>query len=319
MEISIVREDAMLTRRDVAKGVMGAGVAMAIPGTQSAHAETTTPARRRIIVDGQVHLYKAESPENKFDPDASKPPIPEFLAERLLPIMDEGGVDRVVVVPPGAMGDRNDYALEVAQRYPKRFAVVGLISLVNPNGADRLKTWRQQPGMLGIRVSFVGAHEQKLLTDGAADWLWPAAEQAGVPIMFHTPGKQHLFASIAERHPGLTLISDHAGMANYVPIEVSATDALTLAKYPNVSMKLKAGSQFAPEPYPYRNMSAQFRRVVEAFGPRRCHWETDITKSFKDGNYRQRIAHFTEAMDFLSEDDKDWIMGRALLERLKWA
>jgi hypothetical protein len=82
---------------------------------------------------------------------------------------------------------------------------------------------------------------------------------------------------------------------------------------------MKAGAQWAPEPYPYRNMNVQLRRVFDAFGPRRCYWETDITQTFSQGGYRHRMAHFTEALDFLSEDDKDWIMGRAILERLKWA
>jgi hypothetical protein len=36
------------------------------------------------------------------------------------------------------------------------------------------------------------------------------------------------------------------------------------------------------------------------------------------GAYRQRITHFTETLDFLSDEDKEWIMGRAILERLEW-
>lgn len=32
--------------------------------------------------------------------------------------------------------------------------------------------------------------------------------------------------------------------------------------------------------------------------------------------YRERIAHFTEALDSLSETDKDWIVGRAIVMRL---
>jgi L-fuconolactonase len=43
-----------------------------------------------------------------------------------------------------------------------------------------------------------------------------------------------------------------------------------------------------------------------------------MTNSFVKATCRQRITHFTEELDFLSEDDKDWIMGRAILERLKW-
>jgi len=36
-------------------------------------------------------------------------------------------------------------------------------------------------------------------------------------------------------------------------------------------------------------------------------------------SYRQRVTHFTEELDFLSEDDKDWIMGKSIVERLRWA
>jgi hypothetical protein len=66
-------------------------------------------------------------------------------------------------------------------------------------------------------------------------------------------------------------------------------------------------------------MSAQFKRVFEAYGPQRCHWETDITQTLNEGDYKHRIAHFTQELTFLSEDDKDWIMGRSILQRLKWA
>ena len=46
---------------------------------------------------------------------------------------------------------------------------------------------------------------------------------------------------------------------------------------------------------------------------------TDITNSFAKANYRQRVTHFTEELSFLSESDKDWVMGRAILARLNWA
>ena len=40
--------------------------------------------------------------------------------------------------------------------------------------------------------------------------------------------------------------------------------------------------------------------------------------SYAKGSYRQRISHFTEELSFLSESDKDWVMGRAIVQRLKW-
>jgi L-fuconolactonase len=59
--------------------------------------------------------------------------------------------------------------------------------------------------------------------------------------------------------------------------------------------------------------------LLSAFGPQRCHWATDITNSLVKASYPQRVTHFTEELSFLSESDKDWVMGRAILTRLKRA
>ena len=73
--------------------------------------------------------------------------LPEpFTIEKLVPMMDEAGVDRVVIVPPSWEGDRNDYALEAVKRYPGRFAVMGRIPLQNPQSAALLPKWKEQPG-----------------------------------------------------------------------------------------------------------------------------------------------------------------------------
>ena len=45
-------------------------------------------------------------------------------------------------------------------------------------------------------------------------------------------------------------------------------------------------------------------------------WGTDIANRFARATYKQRITHFTEELTFLSEQDKDWIMGRGILARL---
>ena len=59
-------------------------------------------------------------------------------------------------------------------------------------------------------------------------------------------------------------------------------------------------------------------RVFDAYGPQRSYWGTDLTNTYAKGSYRQRITHFTEELSFLSESDKYWVMGRAIVQRLKW-
>jgi len=273
-----------------------------------------------MIVDAQVHLWKAETQDWPWVPSL-KPQLPEPMTiERLLPLMDEAGVDRVVVVPPSWPGDRNDYGLEAARRYPDRFGVMGRIPLQNPQSAEQLPKWREQPGMLGVRVIFVGP-TQAWIKDGTADWFWPAAERAQVPVMFFAPRQLPPFAAIAERHPQLSLIIDHMGLRLDMTkdeIQTGIADAVALAKQPNISIKLSASPGVSQEPYPYRDVASLIERAFDAYGPQRCYWGTDLTNSFGKGTYRQRITHFTEQLSFLSESDKDWVMGRAILARLRW-
>jgi predicted TIM-barrel fold metal-dependent hydrolase len=309
----------MLSRREFLKSTLGTGVALASGFSQEAAAQ---PERRRLIVDAQVHMWKASTPDRPWVPGA-RPQLPEpFTIERLVPMMDEAGVDRVVVVPPTLEGDRLDYAQEAVKRYPGRFAIMGRIALNDPTTARRFPTWREQPGVLGIRLNIAG-EQAAWLTDGTADWFWPAAEKAGIPVMFLTTGQTHQFARIAERHSRLVLIIDHMGVSSESvrskTVPAAIDQSVALAKYPNVSVKLSAAPAFSSEPYPFRDVTPHIRRLFDAYGARRCYWGTDMTNSFAKATYRQRITHFTEELDFLSEDDKDWIMGRAIVTRLGWA
>jgi predicted TIM-barrel fold metal-dependent hydrolase len=310
----------MVTRRKFIGTTLVAGAALT-----SAQQARPQPASKRTIVDAQVHFWKANSPDWPWEP-GTRPQLPEpFTIERALPMMDEAGVDRVVIVPP-SLNDRNDYALEAAKRYPNRFGVMGRIALQDPKSAALLPTWKEQPGMLGVRLTFNTPATLGWLSDGTADWFWPAAEKAGLPVMFLAVGAVARFARVAERHPQLSLIIDHMGLnssnrANRLTESVPAAidQSIALAKYPNVSVKLSGSVGNSLEAYPFRDMTVNLQRLFDAYGPQRCHWGTDITNSLAKASYRQRVTHFTEELSFLSDGDKDWVMGRAILARLKWA
>ncbi|HEY3643191.1 MAG TPA: amidohydrolase family protein [Xanthobacteraceae bacterium] len=312
---------AMLSRRGFLNATLGAGAGSMLAQPAAAQSPAAQSGARRIIVDSQVHQWKAQTPDRPWPPGRVAQLPEPFGYDKLLPMMNEAGVDRVVIVPPSWEGERNDYALEAATKYPDRFAVMGRIPLSSPLAPALLPQWKQQKGMLGIRLTFNG-DQAAWLTDGTADWFWPAAEQAGIPVMFFG-GKMSNYSRIAERHPQLALIIDHMGLSLDIAKADKRAEAIdqtvALAKFANVSVKLSAAPAYSFEPYPYRDMAPHIRRCFDAFGPRRCFWGTDMTNSFTKATYRQRVTHFTEGLDFLSEDDKDWIMGRAILARLGWA
>jgi predicted TIM-barrel fold metal-dependent hydrolase len=314
------REDAaMLSRRTfLSTTIAAAGAALA---TQRSH-QAMAQVDRRMIVDAQIHLWKAESDDWKWVPGAQPQlPVP-FTIERAISMMDEAGVDRAVIVPPSWPGDRNDYAIEAVLRHPARFRIMGKIPLQDPKGAALLPTWKQQPGMVGLRVIFNTPQSQPWLTDGTVDWLWSAAEKAELPVMCFAPPQTAAFGRVAERYSGLQLILDHMGVTaamardNTLAEGIGATVAL--AKYPNVSVKVSASPGLSRQPYPFRDVAEHIKRVFDVYGPQRSYWGTDVTNSYAKASYRQRITHFTEELNFLSEADKDWVMGRAISQRLRW-
>jgi len=308
----------MLSRRSFLNATIGAGAVVAAQGPKRAAAQVD----RRMIVDAQVHLWKAESEDWKWVPGLV-PQLPEpFTIERLVPMMDEAGVDRVVIVPPSWPGDRNDYAIEAVRRYPTRFRIMGKIPLQDPKGAALLARWKDQPGMVGLRVIFNTQQSIPWLTDGTVDWLWAAAEKAELPVMCFAPGRTAAFGQVAERHPQLQLILDHMGITAAMVRDNTINEAIAttvaLAKYPNLSVKVSATPGLSREPYPWRDVAGYIKRVFDAYGPQRSYWGTDLTNTYAKGSYRQRITHFTEELNFLSESDKDLVMGRAIVQRLKW-
>jgi predicted TIM-barrel fold metal-dependent hydrolase len=241
---------------------------------------------------------------------------------KLLAMMTEAGIDRAILVPPSWAGDRNDHALAAAAAHPDRFAVMGRLALDQPDNAKLLAGWKKQPGMLGVRQTFVLEREREWMRNGAADWFWPAAEAADVPVMVHAAGMMDRIRSIAERHPGLKIIIDHFGLSSQLAREGRTEECIeataSLAGQPNVCVKVSAAPVYSREAYPFRDMDRHIRRIVDAFGPRRCFWGTDLSHALDKASYRQCVAHFTEELGFLTDQDKDWIMGRGLAACLGW-
>lgn len=272
------------------------------------------------IVDAQVHIWAADTPERPWPAGQghrAHRPAP-FSKDDLLAEMDSAGVARAVIVPPSWEGDRNDLALAAAQAHPDRFAVMGRPPLqrADPHALDR---WREQKGMLGIRVTTAGIGGRGLFTDPEGDWLWQAAERNGLPAMVSIPGLLPEVGMLAARHPGMRFVIDHLALVRDGKDEAAFADIanlLALAKLPNVAAKASALPRYSSEPYPYPRLHPFLRRVFDAFGPRRFFWGTDLTGI--PCTYRRAIALFTEELPWLTGDDRDRVMGRGLCDWLGW-
>lgn len=263
------------------------------------------------IVDAQIHTWGTGLPSNM-----SHWQVTHFTPEEAIALMDEGGVDAAIIHPPGWDPGSEAMAFKAVRDYPGRFAIMGSMPLDRPETRGRIASWRNQPGMLGLRYTFLHQPARTWLADGTLDWLWAEAEKADVPISMLATDSLKDIAGIAARHPGLRLTIDHmGGRGGLTTLKDDAAmvhmpDLVALAKFPNVAVKATGAPGYSSGPYPFVSMHGYLRQIYDAFGPARMFWGTDISKM--PCPWRQCVTMFTEALPWLSEADKKLIMGDAI-------
>ena len=124
---------------------------------------------------------------------------------------------------------------------------------------------------------------------------------------------------MAARHPDLRLVIDHAGLKIWQKAPVVFDDlpaVCALARHRNVAVKASGLPSLSNQAHPFRDLHAALRALVDAFGPRRTFWGTDLTRM--PCSYTECITLFTEHLPWLAGEDLEWVMGRGVCEWLEW-
>ena len=150
---------------------------------------------------------------------------------------------------------------------------MGWFYLDDPNGRDLVADWKERPGMLGLRFYFNERHKREWMTDGRLDWLWPAAERAGVPVALAAALFLPTVGQIAERHPGLKLIVDHlavpAGRTRRIRLSLPAR----IAGARQIPQRRGQGDRqpgYAEDAYPFRSFHEHLHRSSTRSGRSGC-------------------------------------------------
>jgi predicted TIM-barrel fold metal-dependent hydrolase len=103
------------------------------------------------IIDAQIHLWTKGTvvPPHRTTPN---------LLDEALHDMDAAGVHGAILHPPSWDPASHAQAIEAARLHPDRFAILGRIPLDEPDKSGQIETWRQQPGVLGLRYTFLQPH-----------------------------------------------------------------------------------------------------------------------------------------------------------------
>jgi predicted TIM-barrel fold metal-dependent hydrolase len=259
------------------------------------------------IIDAQVHTWTPRNdehypwnpqhePHGFFDTQLSPDPVEKVVAD-----MDSAGVDAALLVVPTLYGFDNSYAIDSARRFADRLAVVARIDWKAPDPVSRLGELMAEPTVAGIRLS-KRSDAEAWGREGEFEPMLAAAEELGVPVCGIT-GTDCLFAwaGVAERHPELRLIVDHLGLEappttrpdpGPEPFKL-LENLLDLASHPNIYVKLTATAALSNEPFPFPDIWAPVRRIVEVFGSNRVMWGSDYNRT-------QTLHSYPEAVEYLS-------------------
>jgi predicted TIM-barrel fold metal-dependent hydrolase len=237
-----------------------------------------------------------------------------FTAEELLAQCRPAGVGRVNLIQMSYYQFDNRYILDMIKFYHDRF--VGT-AIVDPLGKDPA---REMQGLLakGVRAFRIQPQYSKLPPER---WLEPQGYRA----MFATAARtgQALscligpdgFAEVdrmCRAHPETKVIIDHIGRIG-VDGTIRDADVLSLcalAAHPKLFVKIGAFYALGKKTPPYLDVGSLIRRVVQAFGARRCMWESDCPFQVVAHRYVDSLALIRDRLDFLSKDDRDWLLFR---------
>ena len=267
-------------------------------------------------IDAHSHLWT---------PDVARYPLaagftvadmkpPSFTADELLATCRPAGVGRVNLIQMSYYEFNNAYMLDMIALRRERFVGTGIVDPLGPRPGEEMKALLPR----GVRAFRIQPHFSK---QPPARWLEPP----GYDAMFATAARtsQALscligpdgFAEVdrmCRKHPETTVIIDHLGRVGADgTVRDADVDALcALAQRPKVLVKVGAFYALGKRTPPYLDLAPLIHRVVSAFGPARCMWESDCPFQVVEHKYTDSLMLIRERLSFLNLADRDWLLWR---------
>lgn len=303
-----------LTRRNLIKA---GAVSLVTPMAGCAAIRSTGQASTGYI-DAHAHVWSDDLTAYPLGPWATpaamKPAT--FTDDELLATVKPHGVDRVVLIQHAPLhGYDNSYILDCAQKRPGTFSVVAMINERTPHLKERLCDLRDQ-GTRGIRIG-PGKHADRTLNVDPPNWLkapgmqllWHHAAELGVAVCpLLGPDFLDSLDPMCEQYPDTNVVIDHFGHIDMAKPK-SVASLTRLARHPNVYVKVSAFYKFGDEKAPYDDVEPMLIKMIDAFGPDRLMWASDLPYQLNNGNnYEDAIGLMKNGLSSLSDDGRRMIL-----------
>ncbi len=271
-------------------------------------------------IDAHVHVWTDDTAHYPLGPGWKKEDMHprRFTPDDLFKHTRAAGVDRVNLIQMSYYAFDNRYMLDMIALYPDTF--VGT-AVIDPQGDSPDKRMAE---LARKRVRAFRIYPE-LAKRPPERWLEPA----GYGTMFAAGAKNRQAMScliypralpelhrMCRKYPDTPVIIDHLcriGMDG--TIRDKDVDALCeLSRHKQVMVKVGAFYALGKKKPPYTDLGPLIRRVVQAFGAKRCMWESDCPFQVVEGKYQDSIDLVRRRLDFLTAEDKEWLLRRTAEE-----
>ncbi|CAN5861342.1 amidohydrolase family protein [soil metagenome] len=246
-----------------------------------------------------------------------------FTAEELLTQCRPNGVGRVNLIQMSFYRFDNSYMLDMIQLYPERFVGTAIVDPTGPDPAKAMAELAPDRGVRAFRIQpvFVPLSVERWLQHPGFEAMFSKSAETGQALScLIDPDALPEVDRMCQRFPKTPVIIDHlARIGVDGTIRDEDIQALcSLARHPEVAVKVGAFYALGRKQPPYLDLAPLIRRVVQAFGARRCMWESDCPFQVVEHRYEDSLALIRDRLDFLTvEDRNEMLSGTA--ERLLFA
>jgi predicted TIM-barrel fold metal-dependent hydrolase len=250
------------------------------------------------VFDAHVHIW-SDDKRRKVAPTS-------FTAEELLEHARPQGVTMINLVQMSFYGLDHRYMLEAIRKNPGTFVGTAVVPADSSPNPDATMVAFSKQGIRAFRLRggpFDHPGYDKMFVAGAKHNL-------ALSFIMRPPSLPEV-DRMCTKHPDTPVIVDHTcGIGASGKIEDDEVAAfLRLARHRRVMVKIGAFYAFGAKRAPYTDLLPLIRRVVTAFGPERCMWESDSPFQVqKPHTYAASIALIRDHADFLSSTDKEQIL-----------
>jgi predicted TIM-barrel fold metal-dependent hydrolase len=313
--MNMIRPNNDLSRREFGRvsirsaAALGSAVAWSTAAKPATAAEDTTAPG---WIDAHVHVWTPDTAafplDKEFDESSMKPK--SFTAEQLLAHCRGVGVQRIVLIQMSFYGLDHRYMFQEMDQHPGVFSAVALIDHQSDEVAKRMEALAER-NVRGFRLHSRGDAKDWVDSPTMAKlWRKAAAADLAVCPLINPQDIVHVDA-LCKKHPDTTVVVDHfarLGISGQIDAQ-QLKQLCDLARFPNVYVKTSAFYALGKKMPPYDDLIPMIRRVLDAFGPQRLMWASDCPFQVQGVHtYEASIALIRDRIDFLSADDKQWML-----------